>query len=367
MPHACTNCGRTFPDGSKEMLSGCPDCGGNKFRYHPGSAPDSDAGDTPTAGETTETSDTPGGDSAVSPRSPSNPDDEGLPARDQGVVDRATSTVRQWVNQRSPSGSDGPAPDRPRATDASTDPDGETTQGDSPVDRPSATGSADAPATAEGTASTPDADPAAGADTPADRGTTGDDAPAAGDSRAGVDARMADTEDTAQADARTGVVDPDEIAAGAPESSAADSAGDRATGESTDTPGDSRSGGVSGESTDTPGESRPGGAPDLGTAEQVGPVTPEAAGPADAGSPAAERTAGEPADPASTPGASNLAQLREELNDQFESIKIVEPGSYELNLMELYDREEYIVSLMEDGRYAIEVPETWRDAEDRSD
>ncbi|OYR80528.1 hypothetical protein DJ71_14695, partial [Halorubrum sp. E3] len=30
MPHQCTTCGRTFPDGSKEMLSGCPDCGGNK-------------------------------------------------------------------------------------------------------------------------------------------------------------------------------------------------------------------------------------------------------------------------------------------------------------------------------------------------
>ena len=31
MPHQCTNCERVFPDGSKEMLSGCPDCGGNKF------------------------------------------------------------------------------------------------------------------------------------------------------------------------------------------------------------------------------------------------------------------------------------------------------------------------------------------------
>ncbi|PSQ39367.1 hypothetical protein BRD10_03245, partial [Halobacteriales archaeon SW_12_71_31] len=77
-----------------------------------------------------------------------------------------------------------------------------------------------------------------------------------------------------------------------------------------------------------------------------------------------DRAATEPADPASTPGASNLAQLREELNEQFESIKIVEPGEYELNLMDLYDREEYIVSLKEDGRYAIEVPETWRDPED---
>ena len=53
-------------------------------------------------------------------------------------------------------------------------------------------------------------------------------------------------------------------------------------------------------------------------------------------------------------------ELREELNQQFESIKILNPGQYELNLMELYDREEYIISLQEDGRYVIEVPESWR-------
>ncbi len=58
-----------------------------------------------------------------------------------------------------------------------------------------------------------------------------------------------------------------------------------------------------------------------------------------------------------------LAELREELDDQFESIKIVEPGQYELNLMELYDRETYIISLQEDGRYVIEVPEAWREGD----
>lgn len=59
----------------------------------------------------------------------------------------------------------------------------------------------------------------------------------------------------------------------------------------------------------------------------------------------------------------SLAELREELDDQFESIKIVEPGQYELNLMELYDRETYIISLQEDGRYVIEVPEAWREGD----
>jgi len=57
----------------------------------------------------------------------------------------------------------------------------------------------------------------------------------------------------------------------------------------------------------------------------------------------------------------DLQELREELNNQFESIKVLEPGQYELNLMELYDREEYIVALQEDGRYSIQVPETIRE------
>ncbi len=56
-----------------------------------------------------------------------------------------------------------------------------------------------------------------------------------------------------------------------------------------------------------------------------------------------------------------LADLRAELNEQFESIKVVEPGQYELNLMELYDREEYIVALQEDGKYTIQVPERWQE------
>jgi predicted nucleic acid-binding Zn-ribbon protein len=59
---------------------------------------------------------------------------------------------------------------------------------------------------------------------------------------------------------------------------------------------------------------------------------------------------------------SSLDQLRKELNDQFESIRIVSPGQYELNLMELYDRDEYIISLREDGRYVIEVPDGWGDS-----
>uniref|UniRef100_UPI00366F439E OapC/ArvC family zinc-ribbon domain-containing protein n=1 Tax=Cryptosporangium minutisporangium TaxID=113569 RepID=UPI00366F439E len=58
----------------------------------------------------------------------------------------------------------------------------------------------------------------------------------------------------------------------------------------------------------------------------------------------------------------SMEQLRAELNEQFESIKILQPGQYELNLMELYDREEYIISLQDDGRYVIDVPDSWRES-----
>lgn len=33
MPHKCTKCDKIFEDGSKEILSGCPECGWNKFLY----------------------------------------------------------------------------------------------------------------------------------------------------------------------------------------------------------------------------------------------------------------------------------------------------------------------------------------------
>jgi predicted nucleic acid-binding Zn-ribbon protein len=33
MPHRCTRCGTIFEDGDSVILSGCPDCGWNKFLY----------------------------------------------------------------------------------------------------------------------------------------------------------------------------------------------------------------------------------------------------------------------------------------------------------------------------------------------
>ncbi|WP_122090741.1 Zn-ribbon domain-containing protein [Halalkalicoccus subterraneus] len=150
MPHQCTECGHTFEDGSKEMLSGCPECGGNKFQFLP---------------------------------------------------DGAESDAKPETS------------DEPRADPSAAD----------------------------------------------------------------------DREDRAQADARSSVVDADELPSSEP----------------------------------------------------------------DAGSEPDEAT-------------SDLSELREELNDQFESIRIVDHGQYELNLMELYKREEFIIALQENGRYVIEVPESFR-------
>jgi hypothetical protein len=224
MPHQCTSCGRTFPDGSKEMLSGCPDCGGNKFQFKPAGATEDatpDAGDAPA----------PSGDDAGS----------------GGAADPPSSAA------------DPSAPDDPSTPADPTDP--------SPSDPASDAPSIDSAASEA--AATPDSPPET------DDGTE----------------QIADRndEDTAQASARSEVVSPDEL--------------DRASRDV------------------DPGE-----------------------------------TAGQPGDEGPQPG---IDALRDELNDQFESIRIVSPGQYELNLMELYDRQEYIISLQEDGRYVIEMPDAW--------
>ena len=218
MPHQCTSCGRRFADGSKEMLSGCPDCGGNKFQFRPARPGDGGSDADPVASS-------PGSDRDADPN-------------------------------------DGPTP---------------PTAGDDPLSRPW-----------PGQTDTDDADDAeiVEADTSA---ATDDPVPSSTDA----------PENGAQADARTGVVSADELADAA--STAADV--DR---------------------------------------------------PAERAEPSVDRPDDDP----------DLDDLRAELNDQFESIRVLTPGRYELNLMELYDREEYIISLREDGRYVIEVPESWRRTDD---
>jgi len=314
MPHQCTDCGRTFEDGSKEMLSGCPDCGGNKFQFIPADAVDE----------------------SVEANSPGDPPSRGSSA---GAVSKAATTVRDWVG----GGSD--EPDRPSDRDgpASESPSGEwpksgTEDYDTPAEKAAArtsdepTASADASTTTDTTADTSTADTTADA-SPADTSTADAQSEAASTTHADPDsddgsihARTADDEDNAQASARSDVVSPDELPDGTatPPADASEAGGGHAA--------------ESGAATDHD--------------------APDVAGP----SPDVTDDRHEAADPADTQieDRPDLDELRDELNQQFESIKILNPGQYELNLMELYDREEYIISLREDGRYVIDVPDSWR-------
>jgi predicted nucleic acid-binding Zn-ribbon protein len=259
MPHQCTGCGHVFPDGSKEMLSGCPDCGGNKFQFQPSGAT---GGDDAADGE--------GGASPPPvdeepPEPPEPPSPGGSVAE---TVAGATQRVKNMVGSSDP------------------EPAGGTVASDTASEH-------EWPAVGR--------EDAGGATTP--------------------------NEDTAQASARSGTVSPDELP-------------DRPTPEDA-------------------------GLPDEPPAAEE-PASPAAETDADSGAPDADAAGSAPftgsgdRETAADEDSPDLSKLRAELNDQFESIKIVERGQYELNLMELYDREEYIISLMEDGRYAIEVPETWR-------
>jgi predicted nucleic acid-binding Zn-ribbon protein len=255
MPHQCTTCGHTFADGSKEMLSGCPDCGGNTFQFHPAgsSVPDEPPSEEP-------------------------PEPEGGATANR--VGRAATRVRDFVGGGS-----------------------ETTDdfGDAGAEAGGTGGSADTP------------DPEAPwPDDPDDAGT-GDAADDSDSEIIDADARR-ESEDLAQSSARGEVATPDEVA---------------------DT-GDWAAGG------------------DPATAAPSGDRPPASSGETATGPPAEGRVVSEP-----TGEMPDIDELREQLNDQFESIKIVEPGEYELNLMELYNREEYIIALQENGRYVIQVPENW--------
>ena len=253
MPHQCTTCGRTFADGSKEMLSGCPDCGGNKFQFKPASPRARESDSTPA------TDDAPDSGSAAEAGQPTSAD---RPSADAGDAPADTAA--------SPSDSS-PSSANPSSPRPSTDP---SSTADAPADSPPANPPQSTPPT-----------------------ETDDDTEDAEVERRTDDARPP-AEDHAQASARTDFVSPDELADAASQP--------RPTSEEVD-----------GRVIEPQSEDRPG-----------------------------------------------LEELREELNSQFESIKIVSPGQYELNLMELYDRQEYIISLQEDGRYVIEVPGSWDDRDD---
>jgi len=439
MPHQCTECGRVFADGSKEMLSGCPDCGGNTFQFKPSmddASPDDDRPDPP---------DPPDGNSAVSEtvsratrtvrewvRDRSGEDDRaGRPTSDQGKVGGSPSDTEPSNVSREPS-STGSKPgrtstaesdDRPDLTPTEEEgypawpnPDGADTSGvgkgpgarrerqdrelgSTSYERkarrqPGAEDGNDSPGSTTDDrpeADRPDEDefewnddPAlhgssAASDRNAPRGSeSGRDAGAEPDSEPdpeptwetdGIHARPDDHEDDAQAMARSDMVTPDELpdppAGGgvAPEdrsSEPPDRSPESSDGRS-EPPGGPlespaeppRSGG---DSSEPDGDDRqtvdhsPAG-------DEFGPARP----PGDR--PDRVPSEGQVVDTPASEDRPDLDELREELNDQFESIKIVSQGQYELNLMELYDRDEYIISLREDGRYVIDVAESWRNDE----
>ncbi|GGL46149.1 OapC/ArvC family zinc-ribbon domain-containing protein [Halocalculus aciditolerans] len=231
MPHECTNCGHVFPDGSKEMLSGCPDCGGKKFQFRPASSKRDEAA----------SADEPAEDAA-----PARPAAADAPSKAEQLLDE--SGDREDVAQASARSEMVRDDDLPKQEQ-----------------RPA------------------DADAAAAETAP--------------------DAEAADAE---------------------PESDAPDMASLR------------------GQLDDTASE-------DAGTGGLVGsPVGPSV----------------ESSVEDSEPDAAEMEQIREELNAQFESIKVLAPGQYELNLMELYDRDEYIIALQQNGRYVIEVPDGWDDKDE---
>ena len=263
MPHQCTGCGHTFADGSKEMLSGCPECGGNKFQFRPEGSqlPDDSGADAP--------ADDAGADEPQPDAEPPDPDG---PSSVAETVGRATTKVRDFVSS-DPAELDSPDPNASWPSEQE-----------------------EAAASSTSSAGESSADPSGSS------GTDGDiiDADARRDA-------VETSEDEAQASARTDVVSEEELDVA--DAGGGDDAGD--------------GGALAGNGSSLP----------TGTDGEV----------------VSEPSGEEP----------DIAELREQLNDQFESIKIVEPGQYELNLMELYDREEYIIALQENGRYVIQVPEQW--------
>ncbi|WP_439027981.1 OapC/ArvC family zinc-ribbon domain-containing protein [Haloarchaeobius sp. DT45] len=328
MPHQCTECGRTFEDGSKEMLSGCPECDGNKFQFIPkGAVNDANV--------------------SASPSEPPTRDD------DANAVSKAATTVRDWVARNSQ--------DEKKAWPKSA-----TEDYDTPAEKAAArssgspratSGSAEAASSAESAPGSPETSPEPtpstskstdtarretppsesgqpGSGTPDGEATTSP--PEEQEPSGGISARTMSTEDNAQASARSDVVSPDELPDPG-EATAASSSRDIAADRARDTP-------------------------DRAGASASPPEPTEATQPGKRGQPTEGRVVSEPADTEVT-DKPDLDELREELNQQFESIKILNPGQYELNLMELYDREEYIISLREDGRYVIDVPDSWRGSE----
>jgi predicted nucleic acid-binding Zn-ribbon protein len=51
---------------------------------------------------------------------------------------------------------------------------------------------------------------------------------------------------------------------------------------------------------------------------------------------------------------------KEEIGDRVESVRILSPGSYELNLDSIMKREEIVMALKEDGTYIVHLPSVFQ-------
>jgi len=54
---------------------------------------------------------------------------------------------------------------------------------------------------------------------------------------------------------------------------------------------------------------------------------------------------------------------KEEIKEQFErieSVRIIAPGMYEINIDKILERDEIIIALQENGRYAIHLPSLFK-------
>jgi predicted nucleic acid-binding Zn-ribbon protein len=300
MPHQCTTCGHVFDDGSKEMLSGCPDCGGNTFQFHPK-----------------------GADIPETPPDADPPEPEGSTAAN--TVGRAATKVRDFVSSDDGSGSDsaaGAPGSRPTDPDRTTESTGTT---------PETTGG--------------EARRKSGSEARTTRNAAGTDAESAPDPNATWPSEEGQPQQSDLEPDDDGIIDADAREAA------------RAVGEADEAGASTEPGAEGGASMEPDAASTE---PGAGAADATeGPVSGarDAGGLSDGPSgdgPDEGRVVSEPDD-----DQPDISELREQLNDQFESIKILEPGQYELNLMELYDREEYIIALQENGRYVIQVPEQW--------
>ena len=291
MPHQCTDCGRQFDDGSKEMLSGCPNCGGTKFQFlpdgqaeeptpeeppsveEPGSSVARKVGSAATAVRDFVGSSAPESNSPASTERPPTPESNSGAQRSE-LSATADSQGSELSTAAEPKGSELSTTAEPQRSDDTSTSSAGTTERRSEHTSPS-TPDHSTETTTDSADSLREPEPAS--------------------------MQTAESENDAQASARSEVISPEELPP-KPEQS--------------------------GWEQTTPGPQ---------TEPEPEPDTPEQT----------ERP--------------DLSELRAELNQQFESIKVLEPGQYELNLMELFDREEYIIALQEDGKYTVQVPEHWQD------